>query len=137
MEQFNSPSILGIGIDTVETSRIDRAVKRWGNRFLKRVFSESEIAYCNKKNSEASHLAARFAAKEACLKSLGLGLDGGIALNKIIIANNQSGKPELTIDKDLSAILKKSDSFVFHLSMTHTKEYASAIVILEARVDRL
>jgi holo-[acyl-carrier protein] synthase len=76
-------------------------------------------------------LAARFAAKEACLKSLGLGLGMGLALREIEIINDRSGRPQLTIDRDLSPILKKHRMLAFHLSMTHSHEYAAATVICE------
>ncbi len=123
--------IQGIGIDIIEISRIDQALQRWGDRFLKRVYSGTEIEYCKGKQFSARHYAARFAAKEACLKSLGVGLGGPVALKDIIVINRPGGKPELIIDTDLNPVLKSPGSFQFNLSMTHSKEFASAIVIVE------
>lgn len=123
--------IQGVGIDIVEIYRIDGAIRKWGQHFLNRVFSVPEIDYCSRKQFSARHYAARFAAKEACLKSMGIGLGGGLALRDIVIMNDPSQKPELMIDIDLSPILRNPESYRFHLSMTHTSEYASAVVILE------
>ena len=125
--------IRGIGIDVIEISRIEGAIGKWGDRFLNRVFSETEISYCRNRNFGARHYAARFAAKEACLKSLGIGLGMGLSLKNISVVNNEKGKPELLIDKDLQPILKESQTCQFYLSMSHTREYASAIVVVELR----
>ena len=124
-------NILGIGIDIVEISRIDHAIQRWGDRFLCRVFSGQEIDYCGRKPISAQHYAARFAAKEACLKCLGIGLGSGVALKDIRVVNVPSGKPELIIDTDLRPVLKNAKLYQFHLSMAHSREYASAIVVAE------
>ena len=121
--------IYGIGTDIVEISRMELALQKWKERFIGRIFSATESAYCRKRHNEAIHFAARFAAKEACLKSLGLGLGGGLALKDIEVVNNKMGKPELTIDRDLNRILKRQGRFEFHLSLTHTREYAAAVVL--------
>ena len=123
--------IQGVGIDIIEIDRIDEAIRKWGDRFVRRVYSEKEIAYCGSKHFPARHYAARFAAKEACLKSLGLGLGQGLALRDISVVNSRSGKPELSIDRDLNPILKNTN-YMFHLSLSHSQAYASAVVVLEA-----
>ncbi len=123
--------IRGIGIDIVEIDRIEEAIRKWGDRFVRRVFSEAEIAYCGSKHFPARHYAARFAAKEACLKSLGVGLGGGVALRDISVVNRRGGKPELNVDTDLNPILKNASACEFHLSLSHSQAYASAVVVLE------
>ena len=69
--------IFGIGTDLVEVSRVEKILQKWGEKFLKKVFSQNEIEYCKKKAFPAIHFAARFAAKESFLKSLGIGLGMG------------------------------------------------------------
>ncbi|MDD5232505.1 MAG: holo-ACP synthase [Syntrophales bacterium] len=124
--------IIGIGIDVIEIRRIKAAVHRWGDRFLRRVFTTREIEYCGRKQRPALHFAARFAAKEAVMKCLGTGMRG-IAFRDIEVVNNVAGKPDLHIDRDLRAVLKDDVKYPrFHLSITHSDYYAAAVVVLEA-----
>ncbi len=124
--------IYGIGTDIVRISRIDTAFKRWGGRFLRRVFTEAEIEYCNKKAHPASRLALRFAAKEAFVKALGLGFRNGISFRQIEVVHTHNGSPTLKLHG------KSKDYFEQHgigrsfLSLSDDGDYAIAMIILEA-----
>jgi holo-[acyl-carrier protein] synthase len=123
--------IHGIGTDLVEVSRIERILKKWGDRFLQRVYANDEIEYCNNKAFPAIHFAARFAAKESFLKSLGIGLGMGVKLREIEVSNNELGSPVLKVNKKIGTILDNLGVNAVHVSMTHTREHAHAIVVLE------
>jgi holo-[acyl-carrier protein] synthase len=124
--------IAGTGIDLVDVKRMQRLLSKWGERFTGRYFSPGEIAYCRQKASSATHYAARFAAKEAFLKSLGIGLGMGVGLRDIEIVNDDRGKPELIVYGEAQRILSDRGIRRLHVSLTHTTESAGAIVILEA-----
>ena len=123
--------IQGIGTDLVEVSRIERILKKWGDRFLQRIYTTDEIEYCRNKAFPATHFAARFAAKESFLKSLGIGLGMGVKLREIEVSNNELGSPVLKMNKKIGKILDSLGVNVVHVSMTHTREHAHAIVVLE------
>lgn len=124
--------ICGTGIDLVEIDRIEKILKRSGERFTGRVYSEDEIEYCQKRARPATHFAARFAAKEAFLKSIGVGFAGKIALKDIEVLTDQQGKPYFNINDSMKTILNRwGDTPVVHLSITHTGKNAAAVVVLE------
>jgi holo-[acyl-carrier protein] synthase len=123
--------IQGIGIDLVENERIEKIIGKWGDKFLHRVFSAEEINYCSRHIQASIHYGARFAAKEAFLKAMGIGLGMGVKLREIEVVNNDQGKPDLLLwDRANEQIIKREIRKI-HLSLTHTKNYATAIVILE------
>jgi holo-[acyl-carrier protein] synthase len=123
--------IHGIGTDFVEVSRIEKILQRWGDRFIGKVYSHNEINYCQHKAFPAMHYAARFAAKESFLKSLGIGLGMGIKLKEIEVINNPQGCPALKIHERIKDNLDKLGITAMHISITHTREHAHAIVVLE------
>ncbi len=123
--------IHGIGTDFVEVSRIEKILKKWGDRFLYRVYANDEIEYCKNKAFPAIHFAARFAAKESFLKSLGIGLGMGVKLREIEVSNNALGSPVLKMNEKIGNILDNLGVNAIHVSMTHTREHAHAIVVLE------
>lgn len=123
--------IYGIGTDLVENDRIERIIQKWGLKFLSRVFSEKEIAYCGRHAQAAMHYGARFAVKESFLKAIGIGLGKGVKFIEIEVANEESGEPKLNLSGGARKYLKKAGIEKIHLSITHTKHYASAIVLLE------
>ena len=121
--------ILGLGIDAVDISRMQRWVNNLG--LLTRFFHPQEIAETNGKGITAAYsLAARFAAKEAYGKALGTGLSG-ITLKNILVTNNPSGKPELTLFGDALALFQQLKGHRIHISLTHERSIAIASVILE------
>jgi holo-[acyl-carrier protein] synthase len=123
--------IQGIGIDLVENERIEKIITKWGEKFLERVFSEEEIKYCGRHIQASIHYGARFAAKEAFLKALGIGLGMGVKLREIEVVHDNSGKPDLSLRDGAHAQIEEREIRKIHLSLTHTKRYATAIVVLE------
>lgn len=113
--------IKATGIDIVRIERIKEATEKWGERFLRRIFTDDELSYCLQKNPPYDSLAARFAAKEAFLKAI----NKRLSLRSIEIKNEPSGRPYLNIKEDLP------DNLRFHLSLSHDSQYAIAIVIVE------
>jgi holo-[acyl-carrier protein] synthase len=119
--------ICGVGTDIVEIIRIRDAVERWGDHFLKKVFSEKEIDYCYSRNDPALHLAARFAAKEACIKALSTSMTGHISMKDIVVCNDPSGKPSIQVGRKDTGVGR----IKLHLSLSHERQYAVATVIAE------
>ncbi len=117
--------IIGIGIDIIEVKRIQALVEK-SPRFLERVFTPEELHYCLAKANKYQHLAARFAAKEAFFKALG----HKTAWTDVSVANLSSGKPLLRIKGDQTRVFTGS-----HVSLSHIRDYAVAVVILEKTDD--
>lgn len=125
--------IYGIGVDLVENERMAAIISRWGSKFLERVFSTHEMEYCERHAHASINYGARFAAKEAFLKALGIGIGMGIKLNEIEVVNNDKGKPDLFLTGEAKAQIGKRKISKIHLSLTHTRKYSSAIVLLEKK----
>lgn len=123
--------IVGIGTDLVEVKRIGKLIERWRGSFLQRVYTAAEITYCEQKKIPAVHFAARFAAKESFLKSMGMGIGMGLNLRDIEVGFNGQGTPELHLRGKARDILDDRVGAAIHLSMTHTEGHASAIVVIE------
>jgi len=123
--------IYGIGTDLVEVNRIEKIITRWGERFTGKVYSQNEINYCECKAYPAIHYAARFAAKESFLKSLGIGLGMGVSLRDIEVINNPQGSPQLRMNEKIRGVLDERGITAVHISLTHTREHAQAVVVLE------
>ena len=124
--------ILGIGVDIVDNSRIDKSLKN--NSFIKRVFSKSEILSAKKTKDKKSYYSKRFAAKEAFSKSIGTGFRDNLNFKDISIVNNKLGKPSFVITEKIKKIIKKhfkTSSFNFFLSISDEKKYSIAYVILQ------
>jgi holo-[acyl-carrier protein] synthase len=123
--------VVGIGIDLVEIKRIKKIIDRWDVRFTERVFSACERDYCEEKALPEIHYAARFAAKEALLKSFGIGLGMGVKMKEIEVRNASSGKPELVLNGRAIEMIREQNIISSHLTLSHTREYAMAVVVLE------
>ena len=123
--------ILGTGIDMIEVERVAFSTGR-DSGFREMVFSKREIEYCESKASPFQHYAARFAAKEAFLKAIGRGWDSSLALHEIEIVNEVNGKPRLLLSGKTAKTLESLEIRSIHVSLSHLKTYASAIVILES-----
>jgi holo-[acyl-carrier protein] synthase len=121
--------IIGIGTDIVEVPRILKSIEN--EAFKLKVFSGNEIAYCETKVNKAENYAVRFAAKEAFLKALGTGLRGDIVLNEIEVSNDDLGKPSINLIGKSGQIITDKKIKTTHLSLSHTKEMALAMVVLE------
>jgi holo-[acyl-carrier protein] synthase len=124
--------ITGIGIDVIENQRIRDSIERFGDRFLNRVYTEGEIAYCNKFANPEIHYAARFAAKEAAFKALGTGWAAGVTWKDVEIRRKASGQPELHLHGEALTRATSMGARRFYVSLTHDSTVSCAVVILEA-----
>ncbi len=121
--------IIGIGTDIAEVARIAKSIEKAG--FKEKVFSKTEIVYCETKKNKAESYAARFAAKEAFFKALGTGWRSGMAFNEVEIRNDELGKPSLYLLGKAAEISAEKNIQTIHVSLSHTKETAIAMVVLE------
>jgi len=121
-------AIYGIGIDLVAVTRIQKALTTWPERFRSRVFTPSEVAFCEKVADRFLSYAGRFAAKEAFAKALGTGLRGAIAWREIEVQDNERTRPTLLLHGRARKLLGKRQA---HLSITHLADYAAAVVVIE------
>jgi holo-[acyl-carrier protein] synthase len=121
--------IVGIGIDATEISRIAESIERWGDRFVDRVFTAGEIAYCRRKRDSASSFAARFAAKEAAMKALGTGHSRGVFWTGIEVVRRH-GPPQLHFHGGAAARFAALGATGSLLTITHSRELAIAQVLL-------
>lgn len=122
--------IIGIGIDIIENQRIEKLIEKYGDKFLEKIFLEDEISYCQHKADFMNCFAARYAAKEALLKSLGTGLRKS-SWHDIKIYNDELGKPEINLNGNAAEIADKKGVKNIFLSISHEKNYSVAQVILE------
>ena len=123
--------ILGIGNDIIDIRRIEATIARYGDRFLKRVFTEGEIAYCQRKRDSVSSFAARFAAKEAFSKAMGTGFRFPVTLGQIIVVPDRRGKPCLAFRPELQKLVDEEGIRGHHLTISDEKSLACAVVVLE------
>ena len=123
-------NVKGIGVDLVQIPRMRRIVERWQHRFLRRVFTDAEIAYCQKRRDPIPHLAARFAAKEATLKALGIGLRFGVSWREMEVQRERGGAPRLVLSGRSRAIGEAMGARRMLLSLTHDGDYALAEAVL-------
>jgi holo-[acyl-carrier protein] synthase len=123
--------IIGIGTDLAEVARIRRSAEQYGDRFLRRIYTERERNYALTKANWAERLAARFAAKEAGMKAIGTGWNRGVGWQDLEIVNEPSGRPTLSLHGAAERIAGELGVVRISLSMTHTKDTAMALVILE------
>jgi len=128
--------IVGCGIDLVKIERLEIIIKKWGDNFTSRVFTLLEREYCEKKKgNKYQSYAGRFAAKEALLKALGLGLRGA-NWKEIEIKNDELGQPIINASGKLKNIASAKGVSKYFITISHTKEYAIAQVILECPLDK-
>ena len=120
--------IKGVGIDIVEIDRIKSSIEKYNEKFTNKLFTANEINYCSKKPNLEQHYAVRFAAKEAFSKSIGTGLTGDFRWHEIEILNNNLGEPFINL---LGNLKEKYKNFKFHISLSHSKTSAVAVVIFE------
>lgn len=124
--------IVGMGIDLAEVPRIAESIERFGERFLRRVFTEEEIRYCNSKANRVERFAARFAAKEAAMKALGTGWNRGVRWCDIEVSRQPGGRPTIKFYGVAAQFAAKLGTNNISLSLSHTPELAIANVILES-----
>jgi holo-[acyl-carrier protein] synthase len=128
--------ILGIGNDVIDIRRVEKSIERWGERFLGRIFTEVERAKSDRRAQRAASYAKRFAAKEACAKALGTGLNAGVFWRDMGVVNLPSGKPTLNLTggalKRLQAITPPGMVVQIDLTITDDFPQAQAIVVISA-----
>ncbi len=126
-------TISGIGNDLVDIRRIEKSIKKFGDKFLHRCFTEKEIETAKKRKNgglEISAFAKRFAAKEAIAKAMGTGFSDGIKMKEISIENDRNGKPFAIIK---GKALEKLGDRIVHISMSDEYPYAQAFAIIEIK----
>jgi holo-[acyl-carrier protein] synthase len=124
-------SIIGIGIDLVDCGRIESSIERFGDRFLKRVFTEGEIAYSQSMKYPARHFAARFAAKEALSKAFGTGIGKSMGWRDLEVRKKESGEPFVVLNGGAKAIANERGVTKVWISLSHTDQTGMAAIILE------
>jgi len=121
--------IIGIGTDIVEVARIKSSIENYGDRFTSRIYTETEIKYCEAfKENKYQHYAARFAAKESFSKAIGTGLTRGFKFKEIGIENEKSGKPNVVLAGGME---KKWGGYSVTVSLSHTDNNAIAYLVIE------
>src|ERR1700728_551431 len=123
---------MGLGTDLIETRRVQESIDRFGERFLERIFTAGEQAYCLRKRNAAESFAARFAAKEAGAKALGTGISQGVGWLEIEVVRQPGGRPSLQFHGRAAQFAARLGAAHVALSLTHTSELAMASVVLES-----
>ena len=123
--------IVGTGVDLAEVPRIKASIERYGEKFIRRIYTPAEIAYVERKANKYERYAARFAAKEAGMKAIGTGWRRGVTWQDFEVANLPSGKPTLLLHGVAAGFAEKLGVKHISLSITHTAELGMAHVILE------
>ena len=120
--------VIGIGTDLMEIARIAQSIDRFGERFLQRIFTPGEIAYCRRKQKNA---AESFAAKEAGAKALGTGISRGVGWLELEVAREPGGRPLLTLSGRAAERAAALGVHRISLSLTHSRDCALAVVVME------
>jgi len=123
--------IVGTGIDIAEVPRIRQSIERFGEKFLRRIFTDGEIRYCDSKVNRAERYAARFAAKEAAMKALGTGWNHGVRWVDCEVVRQPGGRPAISFHGKAAEFAARLGVKNTALSLSHTAEQAIAQVILE------
>ncbi len=123
--------VIGIGTDLTEIGRVARSIERYGARFLERVFTAGERVYCERKKNAAESFAARFAAKEAAAKALGTGISRGVSWREFEVRREPGQRPTLHLSGRAAEIASGLGVARISLSLTHSKETALAVVVME------
>ena len=124
--------IIGIGIDLVDCNRIQNSIERFGDRFLKRVFTAGEIAYSNSMKFPARHFAARFAAKEALSKAFGTGIGKSMGWRDLDVRKKESGEPFVVLSGAAEKMANEREVERIWISLSHTENSGMATIVLEA-----
>jgi holo-[acyl-carrier protein] synthase len=122
--------VLGIGVDVVETARIESSLERFGARFMNRVFLDEEIAYCQSMKFPARHFAARFAAKEAVSKAFGTGIGKQMGWRDIQVRRKASGEPFAVLHGGALALSREKGVTEILISLSHTDHYSVANAVI-------
>jgi len=121
--------IIGLGLDATDIGRIADTIARYGDRFLHRIFTEGEVAYCLRRRTPAVHFAGRFAAKEAAMKALGTGHSQGVLWRDVEVVR-RGGPPQLHLHGGAAQRLAAIGGHSSLLTITHSDELAMAQVLI-------
>jgi holo-[acyl-carrier protein] synthase len=124
--------VVGIGIDVIQNERIRESIAKFGPRFLNRIYTETETAYCSKCADPGLHFAARFAAKEAAFKALGTGWAAGVKWKDIEVLRLDSGQPQLRLHGQALERASLLGATRFHVSLTHDQLVSCAVVVFDS-----
>jgi holo-[acyl-carrier protein] synthase len=122
-------NIIGLGLDATDIHRIAATIDRYGNRFLRRIFTEGEIAYCARRRDPSIHFAGRFAAKEAAMKALGTGHSHGVLWRDIEVVR-RGGPPQLVLHGGAARRFAAIGGHSSLLTITHSEDLALAEVLI-------
>src|SRR5213596_2839211 len=123
-------SIIGLGLDATDIERIAATIERYGERFVDRIFTDGEVAYCKRRRVPAIHFAGRFASKEAAMKALGTGHSQGVLWRDIEVVRRPGGPPQLQLHGGAARRFAKIGGRTAQLSITHTDTLAFAQAII-------
>ena len=124
-------AVIGIGVDLVQVARLREVMGRHADRFVRRVFTETEAAYCRRGARAAERFAARYAAKEAVMKALGTGWSGGIAFRDIEVVSAPSGAPAIRLAGEARRHAERLGVRRIDLSLSHTADHGVAMVVFQ------
>jgi holo-[acyl-carrier protein] synthase len=127
--------IIGIGTDIIECLRIAQMIDRHGELFIRRVYTEHEIAYCSDKKAATQHYAGRWAAKEAVLKALGTGWVQGISWRDVEVRHKRGGAPTIRLQGGARDVFERSGIKTMHISISHCRSHAVAYAIAEGEAE--
>jgi holo-[acyl-carrier protein] synthase len=123
--------IVGLGTDLIEIARIEHSLARFGDAFLRRVYTGGEIAYCRRKRNSAESFAARFAAKEAAAKALGTGISRGVSWREFEVRRRPGERPEMHLSGRAAELAAALGVRRIALTLSHSREHAMAVVLAE------
>jgi len=124
---------IGIGVDVIEIERMEAVIRKRGDRFLERIFTAGEIAYCRGKRNAAFSFAARFAAKEAAFKALGTGWARGVTWKDVEIVRIPPGPPQIRLRGKALRFAERKQIRQWHVSLSHIRDIAIAFVVADER----
>lgn len=127
--------IIGIGTDIIECLRIAQMIERHGELFIRRVYTDHEIAYCSTKKAATQHYAGRWAAKEAVLKALGTGWVRGISWRDVEVRHKPGGAPAIALRGGAQEVFERTGITRMHVSISHCRTHATAYAVAEGDVD--
>ena len=123
--------IVGVGVDIIEVERIRRSLRRFGDKFSRKILCEEEMRSGMSEQRSAAYLAKQFVAKEAVAKSLGTGMSSGVSFRGIMVLRKPSGQPYVELTGKTAALAKQLEIEVIHVSLADEKDYAVAYAVAE------
>lgn len=123
--------VIGLGIDIVQNDRIERIIEKWGDKFLKKFFSEKELEFISKTRNRNQRYAGNYAVKEAFSKALGTGFRKGLRIRDIMVMRDNKGKPYVVLNGSAKGYVENIGANKIQASISHEKDYSVAIVIVE------